>query len=95
MLVGVSLCVPFMRQFKAVGDGDNRFDYGFDALANQIYCSHTCSGFGLETLDLDKCNLTDQQQAVLVKCFRFIRRIILDYNEITIATCQSFTQMMS
>ena len=69
MLVAISFCVPFMRVFKAVGNGDNGFDYGFDALANQIYCSHTRSGFRLETLDLAKCNLTEQQQAVLLKCF--------------------------
>ena len=97
ILSAVSLCVPFMREFEAVdGFPKTVSDYGFDALiANQIYRLHKCSGFRLETLDLAGCNLTDQQQAVLVKCFRFIRKIILDYNEITFATCQSFSQMIS
>ena len=95
ILSAISLFVPFMKEFQAVDDGCREFDCGFDALANQIYCSHTCSGFRLEMLDLSESNLTDQQQAVLVKCFRFIRKIILDYCTITVATCQSFTQMIS
>ena len=98
MLNAISLCVPFMRKFKAPAFDIRHkagFDYAYNALANQIYSSYTCSVFRLETLDLTRCNLTDQQQAVLVKCFRFIRNIILDNNDITIATCQVLTHMIS
>ena len=90
ILSAVSSCIPFIKHFDGA-----KFHYGFDVLADQICRSHESSAFRLETLVLASCNLTDQQQADLVKCFRFIRKIILNDNTITVATCQSFTRMIS